>query len=284
MSDIAASRASVRDLTTESPSADASAQDSFAPYRLGGNREQTSVSVPLDATDRQQTTPGLPDLTLTNSDISSVRMQPRDTARSYRDFVPARGTAANPTVGFETASAESQALLRHFDLIPGKANPNFIDARALQNYLQTNTEISAEDRRNLASAASHMDRIQQSSDDEWGRETSGISRRDAQLYPSQEAEFERRYTALAYARENFDEMAGPDGKITIPSLRSFELRRRSQGASRDELSIINDIRRNNQYLGPTRHWYPLERASLDTMLRPRGTVDNQQRNYADLLH
>lgn len=284
MSDIAASRPSVREFAPESPRADTNSQDSFAPYRLGDNREQASSSVAPDARERQQDNTGLPNLTLTESDIGSIRLPRRDSARSYRDFIPARGTAANPTVGFETATAESQALLRHFDLIPGKTNPDYIDSRALQNYLQTNTQISADDRRNLTSAASHINRIQQSSDDEWGQERSGISRRDAQLYPGQERDFERRYTTLAYAKDNFDDMAGPDGRITSPSLRSYELRRVAQGASRDELSIIGDIRRQNLVLGPNRLWYPLGRASLDTILAPRVLVDNQQRNYVDLLH
>ncbi|MBK9773514.1 MAG: LysM peptidoglycan-binding domain-containing protein [Candidatus Obscuribacter sp.] len=137
------------------------------------------------------------------------------------NFTPPNGSKENPTVGAEVAAKEAETLLRHFDQIPGKADPAYVDATALNNYLKSNTNLSEDDKRWLTSAASHLGRIQKSSNDEWGRETSGATRADLEAYPRQEKSFEEQYTARNYIKTNFDNMAGADGILNISELRAW---------------------------------------------------------------
>ncbi|MDQ5968076.1 MAG: hypothetical protein QG625_4233 [Cyanobacteriota bacterium erpe_2018_sw_39hr_WHONDRS-SW48-000098_B_bin.30] len=62
------------------------------------------------------------------------------------------------------------------------------------------------------------------------------------------------------------------------------MRRAANGASRDELGLIGDIRRNNLVVGPNRYWVPLTTATLDSRFRPNSAVDTPSRNVANLAH
>jgi len=265
MSDILTTQLVAKDSVTTVKAGDTTSQDTLADYRMSGANQQSAPGSRTETNTREVNAP-YPDLIIIDNEVPVVTPGRTNT---FRDFLPPRGTPENPTVGLEAATREAGALSRHFDLIPGKVNANFIDQRALDNYLRTNNDISPNDRRLLTDVMSHFDSVQQSYRDERGRESSGISRNDISYFGQQEVNLEYQYAMLAYTRQHFDQMAGPDGKITSNSLRRYGHRRIAEGASRDEIEMLDnmDSRMAMNVLQPT--GVRLTRTSVESFLKPQ---------------
>lgn len=194
------------------------------------------------------------------------------------NFTPTNGSKENPTIGAEVAAKEAETLLRHFDQIPGKADPAYVDAAALNNYIKDNTNLSDEDKRWLTSAASHLGRIQKSCNDEWGRETSGATRADLQAYPRQEKSFEEQYTARNYIKTHFDNMAGADGILNIAELRAWAQKRASESATPKELKVIADAEQLMKDNHVSINYRGVPKNRVDINLLPR-VVENGSRYW-----
>lgn len=226
----------------------------------------------------------LPRLFLESPTDSNSERDPVESRRTYREFIPPRGTAANPTIDTAIAMRESEALRKHFDLIPGKANRRFIDGPALQNYLNTNNQLSEDDRKYLGSALSHLNRIQRSWQEELFRENSGISRSDIYMYPAQEYELQKEFTLLALAKERFPQMAGSDGTLSLRQLKDYTERRSTQGASEAELYILNKIAKQLNNKGMAWNGGGRDQRAINKLLEPMTMVDfGVMKPYSNLV-
>lgn len=278
MSRLTTVEAEQKEAPTQSELVNTIQPDKFAPYQLADIAMQSSGIADNDSLKARKL---LPEVELTQNRPALAPSRARMNAMSYEDFVPPLGTPANPTIGADASEKEADALLRHFNLIPNKVNSRYIDARALENYIRTNDNLTPEDRLHLTNASSHFNRIQQSSNDEWGRETSGITLKDIDLYPDQEYGFEYQFTKLAYAKNNFSDLAGPDGVISVNSLRTYGHRRIAEGAGRDEIALIAGIDRDMRVPGFAMLHDTLTRANIDARLRPAVMLNGRIYNYED---
>lgn len=234
--------------------------------------------VPAKPAETPQEPAKQPEVTPTPTEVEKPKPVETPVQAPVENFTPPNGSKENPTIGGEVAAKEAETLLRHFDQIPGKADPAYIDAAALNNYIKDNTNLSEEDKRWLTSAASHLGRIQKSSNDEWGRETSGATRADLQAYPRQEKSFEEQYTARNYIKTHFDSMAGADGILNIAELRAWAQKRASENATPKELKVIADAEQLMKDNHVSINYRGVPKNRVDINLLPR-VVENGSRYW-----
>jgi len=91
------------------------------------------------------------------------------------------------------------------------------------------------------------------------RENPDIARDGIHVSPSQESDRRRELRILAFAINRFDQMAGSEGTLNLRQLDNYINRRSSQGATEDEMFMLNKIAKRLSADGLTRNGVGLDK-------------------------